>query len=332
MIAFIGSRIGQGYQIYIMADDGMGIRCLTEAFPSRGTVFFNLIWSPDGSTLASTLKEHSLSPYTRVCTITIDSGEIRYLTPREGSNFALQWLSKGVIVYREETIRPQEVDSYLCTMHGDGSERRRILHYSTYRGNTYTQDSYHSVAVSPDGSKIAMVSWRDHQLYFVYEGSTPFRIENEGMKVRSLAWALDSSRLAFAAIKSQSMIYEHLWVTRDDGMNKKRLGRILLESGFVWSPNNQHVATIGTHKHILTIDIINTQTSKLRTITTVETDPESQDLPTCPAWSPDGRSIIYTTFADRFARIYRADIATGQTKLVVGDEGAFRTIFNFSWD
>ncbi len=331
MIGFIGGRSGKGWHIYIMADDGMGIRCLTDTFTQREAAFFDPIWSPNGKSLVFTFKESILSPYSQVCTINIDNKEVCYLTHRERYDFALQWLSNGTIVYKEETIRPSEADSYLCTMQADGSEQQRIFHYSSYRGVTYAPDSYHGVAVSPDGSKIAMISWGDDQLYIVHEGSNPVPIENKGLKVQAVAWASDSSMLAFAAVRSQALVYQDLYVARDDGTNKQRVGRVLVESRFAWSPDNEQIATISSRKRAFIINIIHPQSLTTRTIAEVEIDPESGDLPNCPQWSPDSRSILYTTFADPYVHIYRAEIATGRTNLVVGDEGAFRTISRPSW-
>jgi Tol biopolymer transport system component len=331
MIAFVGGRRGEGWQIYTMADDGTGIQCLTEAFPPRETVFFDPVWSPDGRSLAFTLKEHVLSPYSQVGTITIEHREVHYLTPRDRYTYVQQWLSNGSIVYKEETIRPAESDSYLCVMRADGSEQHRFFHYSSYRGVDFLPDSYHSAAVSPDGTKVAMISWRDDRLYVAREGSPPIRMENEGLKIQGIAWAPDSSMLAFAAIRSRARVYQHLYAARDDGANRQRVGRVLVESGFAWSPDGKQIATITSCRGAFVVSIVNIQSLESLTIAEVETSPESGDPPVCPEWSPDGRYVLYTTFADPYVHIYRADASTGQIELVVGDEGAFVSVSPLSW-
>jgi WD40 repeat protein len=331
LIAFVGGRSGQGSQIYTMADDGTGIRCLTDAFSPRETVFFEPIWSPDGGSLAFTLKEHILSPYSRVCTITVDNKDVHYLTAPGRLDYAQQWLSDGSIVYTEKTIGPGESDSYLWFMRGDGTEQRRFFHYSSYRGVTFLPDSYHSPEVSPDGTKMAMISWHDGQLYIAREGPTPVPMENEGLKIQGIAWASDSSRLAFAAIRSRAFVYQDLYLARDDGTDRQRVGRILVESRFAWSPNDEQIATVSSRRGAFNLKIINTQSLQSRTVAEVEMNPESGDPPGCPAWSPDSRSILYTTFADPYVHIYRVDITTGRTELVVGDEGAFRSVSGASW-
>ena len=331
MIALIGGRRGQGWQIYTMANDGTGIQCLTEALPLRETVFFDPVWSPDGRALAFTLKESILSPYSRVCTISIENREVHHLTPREGYAYIHQWLPNGSIVYKEQTIRPAESDSYLCIMRGDGSGQRRLFQYSRYRGVRFLPDSYHSVAMTPDGTKMAMISWNDDRLYIMREGSPLVPMENEGLKSQGLAWAPDSSKLAFAAIRSQARVYQDLYVTRDDGTDSQRVGRVVVESEFAWSPSNEQIATISIRSGAFIINIVNTQSIASHTIAEVVIHPDSGEPPSCPEWSPDGRQILYTTFAGPHVHIYRGDVSTGEVEPVVGDEGAFVSASHLSW-
>jgi Tol biopolymer transport system component len=216
-------------------------------------------------------------------------------------------------------------------MGGDGSEQHRFFHYSSYREVSYLAGSYHNIAVSPDGTKVAMSSWRDDRLYVMREGSPPIPMENEGLKIQGIAWAPDSSMLAFAAIRSRARVYQNLYVARDDGTNRQQVGRVLAESGFAWSPNSEQMATITSRRGACVVNIVNIQSLESLTIAEVETGPESGDPPACPEWSPDGRHVLYTTFANPYVHIYRADVSTGQIELVVGDEGAFVSVSPLSW-
>ena len=327
MIIFVGGR-----EIYTMSDDGTETRCLTDVLKKHG-LLFNLDLSPDGKSLGFTVQEDSHSPFTQVCAMALDSKEARYLTPRGQIHSFGQWLPNGSIMYLEKTIRPAESDKYLCVMDNDGNQQRRIFHCYSYRGARYSSnmDNYHVGAISPDGTKIILTSEHNNQLYMLHKGATPVLIENEGLKAQNVVWAPDGSKFAFTATRSQTSTYHPLYIINADGTNRQRVGRVVAESDFTWSPDSQIIAIIGFRKGEFAINIINTRTGKSRTITTIEHDPQSGDMPSCPEWSPDGRYILYTTYENPYFHLYRVDIATRQTELLVGDEGEFRYISNLLW-
>ena len=165
------------------------------------------------------------------------------------------------------------------------------------------------------------------------DGTDPVAVENEGAETHRLVWAPDGSRLAFsaAAPRSRALIYEDLFLVDGDGKNLRRLGRVVTESTFSVSPGGRQVVALGAHKRTFTIDVIETQTQKAQTIATVTGDPQSGDLPSHPLWSPDGRYVLYETFAGRYVHILRADPATGESQPVVGDEGEFVSVNDLTW-
>jgi Tol biopolymer transport system component len=329
MIAFIGGQRGQGWHIFIITDDGTDIRRLTEDLPP-GRILFTPLWSPDGKLLAFTYKERVNTPTSQVCTIHVESKEVQFLTPPEGMNFAKQWLSSG-IVYQSTIMHPPETESSICAMLDDGSEKRCLYTYARFHSGKPSAESFHNVAVSPDGKKIAMVSWDDEQLYLITEGSNPVALTKEGLRIQRVAWTSESSMLAFSTVHSKTSAYEDLHIICVDRTDQKQVGRVLRESEFNWSPDNKHIATVGFHKQEFPINVIDTRSLVSRRIATVEDDPEGEDLPNCPIWSPDGQSLLYTTFANPFVHIYLAEIATGKIDRILGDEGEFRYLSYPTW-
>jgi len=326
MITFVGGKTGMGWQIYILNDDGSNIRTLTENIQQKTAMFFTPIGSKDGKYVVFTLKDDIHSSNRRICTVPVDDDKVRYLTPPEGAVYALRWLPSGFIVYNEQVIRPYESDGYICTMNSDGEEKRRIFHYSMYRKLTFTKDSYQNISISMDGTKIAMTSWRDDQIYVVRAGMPPLQITQEKLKIKNIAWSPDDSMIAFSAVRSPSPKFENLFVANNDGTKIKPVCRVIAETDFAFSSDNQYIAIVNQGKREYIIEIINMKNSEKRKISNIKINPESGNKPNCPIWSNDNRYIIYTTFMEPYMHLYRFNVETNQHELLVGDDGGLRDI------
>jgi Tol biopolymer transport system component len=326
MIAFIGAQQGTGWQIYTMADDGRQVRRLTGF--AHGAFLANLIWSPDGRSLAYTFKEQLQSPYMQVCTFDIDSQKIRQLTLATRFNYALQWLADERIVYKE-TVYPETIqarpsaDTYLCIIQADGTNEQHIFDHNQYNILTF----------SADGTKLALVPAADRRLAIARpDGSNPYPIDSDGLVVQRVAWSPDGRTLAFTGIRahSRAMIYEDLFVYGETGRQSQRLGRILAGSSVSFSPDGRQLVASGYHNHEFTIDIFDTQTLESRKVATVKEDPRSQDLPGACIWSPDGQYLFFPTFVYPYMHLMRAYLANGQIEAISGAEAGFRSIMGLA--
>jgi dipeptidyl aminopeptidase/acylaminoacyl peptidase len=153
---------------------------------------------------------------------------------------------------------------------------------------------------SPDGKRIAFVSAREEkpQIFLISPtGGEAEKLSDSKTGVQSFQWSPDGRRIAFVAQQEMTPDEEKRQKDKDDPQ--------VIDKNFKFSR----------------IWVIDVQTRKASEV--VKSDSVAAD----PQWSPDGRSIAYTTFptpkADdgSLSDIWIADVETGKARKLVDNEG-----------
>lgn len=159
-----------------------------------------------------------------------------------------------------------------------------------------------SPSLSPDGSKIAIISDRsgysDVYLLSAIDGKEIKRIvkgnrtpEFEELKLLQpgITWSPDSKKIALAAKAGE---FDALYVV---DVEKGRLKKLGLELGFdgiftaAWSPDGERIAFVGDKDHASDIYVFSLKTKSTENLTNdIFSDSE-------PSWSPDGRYIAFVS-------------------------------------
>lgn len=183
---------------------------------------------------------------------------------------------------------------------------------------------------SPDGQQIAFVSDTDHGLYMMKaDGSGLTRVADGvagfvGDFAPSVSWSPDGTQLAFAEFLPLSSAYpvHRLYVVKSDG---SELTQLMNEEAppiwnLAWSPGGKQIAYNEFYMaggDIGRIFIINADGSGESPLTDEDGIISQKD----PAWSPDGKRILFWNSSDSLAdqhppglNIANAD-GSGQVKL-----------------
>lgn len=78
-----------------------------------------------------------------------------------------------------------------------------------------------------------------------------------------------------------------------------------------WSPGNSHIA-YQRWSPFVTIEIVNVETAEILLV-------ESEPIGSRPSWSPDGESLVYSTYRDGFEQVWRYDLSTRVASPVTTD-------------
>ena len=202
-IAFASDRDGN-YEIYIMNEDGSGIKRLTnnpdeDVFPS---------WSPDGTKIAF---ESRRDGNPEIYLMNADGTEQTNLTNNSSWDQFPLWSPDGQKI-AFHSLRDKNHEIY--TMNTDGSDLKRLT-------NNITNDM--SPSWSPDRKKIAFFAQRDGnpEIYVMNpDGSEQTRLTNNPARDTSPAWSPDAKKITFTSNRDGN--YE-IYVMMHDGSDQKRL-------------------------------------------------------------------------------------------------------------
>lgn len=183
-----------------------------------------------------------------------------------------------------------------------GGEPRRLTN----------NDAYDNFPVwSPDGTRIAFLSARHHELEAqAFARPHLFTMAADGSEVRHLArgllgvvnhppqWSPDGQWLAFVGFEDLGELFvRNLYTIRADGTDLRRLGPAI--SGPSWSPDGLRLAFAQPEATTVALVTIAADGSDLRRVTTIEHWEPHRDAPgpahawiASVAWSPTGTHIL----------------------------------------
>jgi TolB protein len=305
-IAFVSERDGNR-EVYLIRPSGQEER-LTRSpaadYPAAVT--------PDGSGIVVvSVVEDSITHLEQLVLQPLSGGAGRPLGPRSPRARAPSWSPDGRwLVFQFQPNAASYSD--LFRIGSDGSGLQRL---------TDNREGNFEPVVSPDGSQIVFASSRDGdaEVYVMRaDGSEQRRLTAFHRDDWGAQWSPDGRTIAFLSAREGS---DRIFLVEQDGTGMRRLNPAadtsgdartkVLEAEFAWSPDGARIAYVrramgGTSR----VRVTELKTGAVRELTA----PEGKHHQ--PAWSPDGRYLVFASDHDGETDLYlaRAD-GTGATRL-----------------
>jgi len=147
----------------------------------------------------------------------------------------------------------------------------------------YSTDNVTSVALSPDGTRLATAAFEGSAVLWELESRRTTPILGELPHILNIAWSADSQRLA--AVSDDGSI--RIWDVRSNQETRPLQGKAATAASVAWSPDGQHLAVAGKDGSV-SIWNLDSGTMKLEL-------PRQSAALVSLAWSPDGTRLVGLT-------------------------------------
>jgi len=173
--------------------------------------------------------------------------------------------------------RPE--DKSVWIMNVDGSGAKKILDWAS------------APAFSPDGTKIAYYHWNDGIYVAGTDGSNPQKIVGE-TNAKQVAWSHDGRWIAFRSWPNSSG-NEYVDAVLTDGTGRRRIS---IGSTPAWSLDDHVLALTACRGTACGVHRVSSDTGDPVPLTT--------DAGGNPAWSPDGKKILYSVESNQVKQLF----------------------------
>jgi len=234
------------------------------------------------------------------------------------------WARQVVHRFSDEIVKYLDGEPGIATSaycFSGGATGKKEIYYADYDGANMKQLTQHnSISIlptfSPDGAKIAYVSFKDrYQFLYVFElasGKSSALSKEVGMN-SAPAWAPDGSRLAMVLSKDAN---SEIYLVNADGTGKRRLTNDpATDSSPCFSPDGNQIAFVSDRGGSPQVHVMDTNGGNVRRLSMQ--GGKSYD----PDWSPDGKMITYVVEQGGF-EVYVMDADGGNPRALTGSGGS----------
>lgn len=234
------------------------------------------------------------------------------------------WWRQVVHQFSDEIVKYLDGEPGIATSQycfSGGATGKKEIYIVDYDGANMKQLTQHnSISIlptfSPDGSKIAYVSFKDrYQFLYCFElatGKSTALSKEVGMN-SAPAWAPDGRRLAMVLSKDAN---SEIYLVNADGTNKKRLTNDpATDTSPCFSPDGNNIAFVSDRGGSPQIYVMDTNGGGVRRLSLQ--GGKSYD----PSWSPDGKQIAYVVEQGGF-EIYVMDANGGNPRQLTASGGS----------
>lgn len=223
----------------------------------------------------------------------------------------------------------------IFTMNPDGSGKVEVTTVNYQPASSWNGIDWRHMSWSPDGSQIVFTE-------LVGTVGTLFVVSSDGSGRRQLttgfypAWSPDGTKIMFVRASTPNPFY-NLHTIRPDGTDLRFIpttfqsNYILWDSPPVWSPDGQKIIVNSSDSANAELDILNADGSSPVFFADLCAYSQTGNAPAgcganwgSPAWSPDGRTVVFAQFdfTSRTTEIYSKAIGGGSTIALTQSPGS----------